>query len=68
MPGYRIENTCGNCQLVCHPDKEIRKRRYKMLVENGVVVQKPDGSREVVSPEEAKKTNCQYGPGNKGTL
>jgi len=55
MPGYRIENTCGNCQLVCHPDKEIRKRRHKMVVESGVVVQKPDGSREVVSPEEAKK-------------
>jgi epoxyqueuosine reductase QueG len=54
MPGYRIENTCGNCQLVCHPDKEIRKRRYQMLIESGVVVQNSDGSREAVSPEEAK--------------
>jgi epoxyqueuosine reductase QueG len=62
MPGYRIENTCGNCQLVCHPDKEIRKRRYKMVVESGVVVQKPDGSREVVSPEEAQKRIANMDP------
>ncbi len=55
MPGYKIENTCGNCQLVCHPDKEIRKRRHRMLVESGVVMQRPDGSREVVPPEEARR-------------
>ncbi|MBI4832562.1 MAG: epoxyqueuosine reductase, partial [Candidatus Lindowbacteria bacterium] len=30
--------TCGNCQLICSPDKEERKRRYKMLAGNGVVV------------------------------
>ena len=62
MPGYRIENTCGNCQLVCHPDKKIRKRRYKMLVESGVVVQNPDGSREVVSPEKAQKRIANMDP------
>jgi len=55
MPGDKLELTCGNCQLICHPDKEVRKRRYKMLVESGVVVQNPDGSLEAVSPEEAKK-------------
>jgi epoxyqueuosine reductase len=53
MPGHRLEFTCGNCQLVCHPDKAVRKRRYKMLTASGVVVQNPDGSREAVSPEEA---------------
>jgi len=62
MPGYRIENTCGHCQLVCHPDKEIRKRRYKMLMESGVVVQRPDGSRDVVSPEEAQKRIAKMDP------
>jgi epoxyqueuosine reductase QueG len=62
MPGYRIENTCGNCQLVCHPDKEVRKRRYKMVVESGVVVQRPDGSREAVSPEEAQKRIANMDP------
>ncbi|MGZ3537811.1 MAG: epoxyqueuosine reductase, partial [Thermodesulfobacteriota bacterium] len=50
------------CQLVCHPDKEIRKRRYKMVVESGVVVQRPDGSREKVSPEEAKKRIAKMDP------
>jgi len=44
IPGYKAEFTCGNCQLVCHPDKEERKRRHKMLTESGVVVQNPNGS------------------------
>ena len=47
--------TCGNCQLICHPDRDERKRRYKLLTENGVVVQNPDGSLEAVSPEIAEK-------------
>ncbi|CAB1056739.1 Iron-sulfur cluster-binding protein [Olavius sp. associated proteobacterium Delta 1] len=55
MPGDRVELTCGNCQLICHPDKKIRKKRYKLLTESGVIVENPDGSREAVSPEEAKK-------------
>jgi len=54
MPGDKVELTCGNCQLICHPDKEVRKRRYKILVESGVIVQNPDGSLEAVSPEEAQ--------------
>jgi epoxyqueuosine reductase QueG len=55
MPGDKVGLTCGNCQLICHPDKEVRKARYKMLVESGVVVQNPDGSLEAVRPEEGKK-------------
>jgi epoxyqueuosine reductase QueG len=55
MPGDKVELTCGNCQLICHPDKEVRKRRYQMLVESGVIVENPDGSREAVAAEEAKK-------------
>lgn len=46
--------TCGNCQLICTPDKEERKRRFKMLTESGVVVQNSDGSLESLSPENAK--------------
>ena len=52
MPG-KLWQTCGNCQLVCHPDREERKRRYKMLTEGGVVVQHPDGKLEAMSPEGA---------------
>lgn len=46
MPGDQVELTCGNCQLLCHPDKEVRKKRYKLLTQSGVIVQNQDGSRE----------------------
>ncbi len=62
MPGDRVELTCGNCQLICHPDKEIRKNRYKLLVESGVIVENSDGSREAVTPEEAKKRLAAMDP------
>ena len=62
MPGDRVELTCGNCQLICHPDKEIRKKRYELLVENGVIVENPDGSREAVPPEEAKNRLAAMDP------
>jgi epoxyqueuosine reductase QueG len=55
MPGDKVQLTCGNCQLICHPDKEVRKKRYKMLVESGVIIQNPDGSCKAVSPEEGIK-------------
>ena len=54
MPGDEVELTCGNCQLICHPDAEVRKKRYKMLVESGVIIQHPDGSLDAVAPAEAK--------------
>ncbi|MBU0513300.1 MAG: epoxyqueuosine reductase [Proteobacteria bacterium] len=54
MPGLRGEFTCGHCQLVCHPDKEVRKKRHKILVESGVVIQDEDGSRRAVSPDQAE--------------
>ena len=62
MPGDRVELTCGNCQLICHPDKEIRKKRYRLLVESGVIVENSDGSRQAVSPEEAKKRLAAMDP------
>jgi epoxyqueuosine reductase QueG len=53
MPGNRVAFTCCNCMLICHPDREVRQRRYKLLVSSGVVVQRSDGSCEAVSPEKA---------------
>ena len=50
----KLYTTCGNCQIVCHPDRDERKRRYKMLADAGVVIQNPDGSLEAASPEEAE--------------
>jgi len=52
MPG-KLWQTCGNCQLVCHPDKDERKRRHKMLTGSGVVVQHPDGTLEAMPREKA---------------
>jgi len=49
----KFSMTCGMCQLVCTPDKEERKKRYKMLTESGCVVQNADGSVESLPPEEA---------------
>jgi len=63
MPGQRkINFTCGNCQLLCHPDRAERKRRYKLLTKSGVVVQHPDGSLEAVSPGVAKRHLAAMSP------
>ena len=55
IPGRRVEIMCGNCQLVCHPDKTVRAERFKLLTRTGVIIQHPDGSLEAVSPEEAQE-------------
>jgi hypothetical protein len=47
--------TCGNCQLICTPEREERKRRFKSLTESGVVIQNQDGSLEVLSPQAANE-------------
>lgn len=54
--------TCGNCQLVCHPDAEVRKRRAKLLTKSGVVVQNPDGSLKAVDPDAAVKYLSELPP------
>jgi epoxyqueuosine reductase QueG len=54
-PGNRLEFTCGHCQFICHPDKEVRQQRYTMLLHSGVVIQEPDGLLRAVSPQEAEK-------------
>ena len=51
----KLRVTCANCQIVCCPDKEERKARYKMLTESGVVLQNDDGSLEAISPEKANQ-------------
>jgi len=58
----KLYQTCGNCQLVCHPDREERKRRYQMLRRSGVVVQHPDGTLEAMPPEEAASYLSTMGP------
>ncbi|MBW1642177.1 MAG: hypothetical protein JRJ76_05000 [Deltaproteobacteria bacterium] len=55
VPGDLLEFTCGHCQLICHPDKEVRQERYKMIINSGVIIQDPNGLLRAVSPEEAEK-------------
>jgi epoxyqueuosine reductase QueG len=61
-PTRKIYKTCGNCQLICHPDRDERKRRYKLLTKNGVVVQHEDGTLEAVSPKIAAKHVAEMDP------
>lgn len=51
----KLHVSCANCQLVCCPDKNERKMRYKTIVQSGVVIQDSDGKREAVSKENANK-------------
>ena len=53
MSGNVIELTCCFCHLVCHPDKEERKRRLRLIRNSGVIIQERDGVRRAVKPEEA---------------
>jgi hypothetical protein len=61
----KLRVSCANCQLVCHPDKNERKRRYKMLTGSGVVIQEPDGRRIAVSPDEADRRFASMPPERK---
>jgi hypothetical protein len=63
MPGVRKLNvTCANCQLICHPERDERKRRHRLLKKGGVVVQNPDGSLEAVKPDEAEERLAAMSP------
>ena len=61
----KIRQTCGNCQLLCTPDREERERRYNLLINSGVVVQNQDGSLEPVSPEVATERIAAMSPETK---
>jgi hypothetical protein len=66
MPNRKLNLTCGNCQLVCHPDREERKRRHKLLTRGGVVIQHADGTLEAVSPEAAERHLAEMSPEQRG--
>jgi epoxyqueuosine reductase QueG len=62
MPNRKLNLTCGNCQLICHPDPAERRRRRRLLIKGGVVVQHPDGSLDAVLPEEAEQHLARMTP------
>lgn len=55
LMNHKLYTTCGNCQIVCVPDKKERQRRLNLLKNGGVVLQNADGSLDVVTPEDAEK-------------
>jgi epoxyqueuosine reductase QueG len=62
----KLRTTCANCQFICFPDRETRKKRLEMLTESGVVIQKKDGSLEAVNPEEAQERLKTMSPEKRG--
>ncbi|MCL2032635.1 MAG: hypothetical protein FWG96_05150 [Methanomassiliicoccaceae archaeon] len=52
---YEMQYTCSNCQFVCHPDKDVRKKRHDLLINSGVVIEDEDGTKHAVSPDEAEE-------------
>jgi epoxyqueuosine reductase len=55
LKGKKLEFTCGHCMLICHPDLEVRKRRFAWLKSSGVIIQEPDGPRRAVSGKEGQR-------------
>jgi epoxyqueuosine reductase QueG len=62
LPGNKAQISCAHCQLICHPDKDVRTKRFKTLMEAGVVIQLEDGSLKAVSPEEAREHLAAMSP------
>ncbi len=61
--GKKYYMSCSHCQLVCVPDKEERKRRYKLLRNGGCIVQNPkDGSIKAFPPDEAREYVASMSP------
>ena len=49
----------------CHPDKDVRKKGHKLLIESGVIVQRRDNKLKAISPEEADMRLEQMKPENR---
>ncbi|MDR2866863.1 MAG: hypothetical protein LBV13_05650 [Methanomassiliicoccaceae archaeon] len=50
---FEMQYTCSNCQFVCHPDRDVRKRRYELLRNSGVIIEDENGIKHAVHPDEA---------------
>lgn len=47
--------TCGNCQIICAPNRKQRDELLKVLQSSGVVIADENGELKVVNPDEAEK-------------
>ncbi len=50
----RMNIMCSACNLVCHPERDVRGKRVKMWTTSGVVVQHDDGNLEAMPREQAE--------------
>jgi epoxyqueuosine reductase QueG len=55
VPEYKMQYTCSSCQFVCHFDKNVRKKRYNLFKESGVIIEDKLGNRIQTSPNQAEK-------------
>ena len=51
----RTNIMCSACNLVCHPEREVRAKRLKLWRQGGVVVQHEDGRIEAMPAEDARE-------------
>jgi epoxyqueuosine reductase len=55
LPGYKLHLTCGLCQNICSGDPKETAENYKLLINSGCVIQKPNGDILTLPSEEADK-------------
>jgi len=60
--GRKINVMCSACNLVCHPEREVRAKRLKMWRQGGVTVQHEDGRIEAMPVDEARAFLDQMPP------
>ena len=65
LNGIQIIPTCGNCQHVCFGDRRETAKNLKMLRRSGCVVQQPDGSLEVLPPDDATRAFAALDPAHR---
>ena len=57
LPNNKGQMTCGHCQLLCHPDKNVRTKRLKMMTEAGADIIGTSSGVEIVN--ESKGTESK---------
>jgi epoxyqueuosine reductase len=65
LTGTTVRLTCGNCQTICWGDKEETRENYRLLTSSGCVLQREDGSVEVLPAEEAEASFEAMPPGHR---
>jgi len=53
IPDKKVYLTCGTCQVLCWGDEEETRENYRLLTSSGCVLQRENGSLEVLPAKEA---------------